>query len=80
MNPKIKKISDELDKTIDKIADLQSRKSELEKQKLELENLEIIGMVRAMEIPLEDFAELAKTLKKNRPSLEPKEQKENENE
>ena len=46
MNPKIKKIDTEYEKNAAKITELQARQRELEKQRLELENLDIIGMVR----------------------------------
>ena len=48
MNPKIKKIDTEYEKNAAKITELQARQRELEKQRLELENLDIIGMVRNM--------------------------------
>ena len=43
MNPKIKKIDTEYEKNAAKITELQARQRELEKQRLELENLDIIG-------------------------------------
>ena len=46
MNPKIKKIDAEYSKNAAKITELQERQKELEKQRLELENLDIIGIVR----------------------------------
>ena len=46
MNPKIKKIDAEYSKNAAKITELQERQRELEKQRLELENLDIIGIVR----------------------------------
>ena len=48
MNPKIKKIDSEYEKNAAKITELQTRQRELEKQRLELENLDIIGIVRNM--------------------------------
>ena len=48
MNPKIKKIDSEYEKNAAKITELQERQRELEKQRLELENLDIIGIVRNM--------------------------------
>ena len=48
MNAKIKKINAEYEKNAAKIADLQARQKELDKQRTELENLDIVGMVRSM--------------------------------
>lgn len=48
MNPKIKKIDAEYEKNAAKITELQERQKELEKQRLELENTDIIGIVRSM--------------------------------
>ena len=48
MNAKIKKIDTEYEKNAAKIAELQARQKELEKQRTEYENLDIIGLVRSM--------------------------------
>ena len=48
MNAKIKKINAEYEKNAAKIAELQARQKELDKQRTELENLDIVGMVRSM--------------------------------
>ena len=48
MNPKIKKINTEYEKNAAKITELQARQEELAKQRTELENLDIIGLVRSM--------------------------------
>ena len=48
MNAKIKKINAEYEKNAAKIADLQARQKELDKQRTELENMDIVGMVRSM--------------------------------
>ena len=47
MNAKIKKINAEYEKNAAKIAELQARQKELDKQRTELENLDIVGMVRS---------------------------------
>lgn len=65
MNPKISKLREELEKTRAKIAVLQERSRELEKQIRELENTDIIGLVRAEGYTLEQFAELLKMLRDN---------------
>ena len=43
MNAKIKKINAEYEKNAAKIAELQARQKELDKQRTELENLDIVG-------------------------------------
>ena len=58
MNPKIKKIDSEYEKNAAKITELQARQRELEKQRLELENLDIIGMVRSMGLTPDQLAAL----------------------
>ena len=58
MNPKIRKIDIEYEKNAAKITELQERQRELEKQRLELENLDIIGMVRSMGLDPDQLAAL----------------------
>ena len=58
MNAKIKKINAEYEKNAAKIADLQARQKELDKQRTELENLDIVGMVRSMGMTPEELAAL----------------------
>ena len=58
MNPKIKKIDTEYEKNAAKITELQARQRELEKQRLELENLDIIGIVRNMGLTPDQLAAL----------------------
>ena len=63
LNPKIIKLREEHEKNRTKISELQARNRELEKQLRELENTEIIGLVRAQGFSLEDFAALMRGLK-----------------
>ena len=63
MNPKIPKLREEHSKNRAKISELQARNRELEKQIRELENTDIVGMVRAKGLSLEDFAALMRELK-----------------
>ncbi len=63
MNPKIKKLRAELDKNNGKIATLQAKNKELEKQIRELENTDIIGMVREQGMTMEEFAVLFQQMK-----------------
>ena len=58
MNPKIPKIREEISRNRKKIAALQAQNRDLEKHPRELENLDIVGMVRAQGLTLEQFAEL----------------------
>jgi len=60
LNAKIERVNKEIEKAKGKIADQQARLRDLEKQKTELENLEIVEAVRGMDI---SFAELAVLLK-----------------
>ena len=55
MNPKIIKLREEHSKNKTKILELRARNRELEKQLRGLENTEIIGLVRARGMSLEDF-------------------------
>ena len=63
MSPKINKLRTELEKNNSKIAALQAKNKDLEKQIRELENLEIIGMVREQSMTMEEFAELFQKMK-----------------
>ena len=56
MNPKIERVCKDIDKTKGKISELQARLRELEKQKTEMENTEIVETVRGMDISLADLA------------------------
>ena len=47
MNPKIPKIREEISRNRKKIAALQAQNRDLEKHLRELENLDIVGMVRS---------------------------------
>ena len=58
MNPKIKKINAEYQKNAAKIDELQARQAELTKQRTELENLDIIGLVRSMGLDPDQLAVL----------------------
>ena len=63
MNAKIHKLREEHEKNKVKISELQARNRDIEKQIRELENTDIVGMVRAQGLTLEQFAELLQTLK-----------------
>lgn len=63
MNAKIERVCKDIQKTKDKISEFQTRLRELEKQKTELENLEIVDAVRGMDVSLTDLADLLKAVK-----------------
>ena len=63
MNPKIMKLREEHKKNKAKISKLQFRNRELETQIRELENTDIVGLVRAQGFSLEDFAALMRDMK-----------------
>ena len=75
MNPKIKKITDEIAKLKRKITDSQARLRELERQKLELENADIVAAVRSIDVPPEKLQELIQQLQSQSvPNLETQEE------
>jgi len=61
LNAKIERVSKDIEKTKGKINEFQTRLRELEKQKTELENGEIVDVVRGMNISITDLAALLKT-------------------
>jgi septal ring factor EnvC (AmiA/AmiB activator) len=65
MNPKIKKIEAEIERARTKIAELQSREKELERQKTETENTGIVAAFRSANITLEDLPAVIAAFKKN---------------
>ena len=58
MNPKIPKIREEISRNRKKIAALQAQNRDLEKHLRELENLDIVGLVRSQGLTLEQFSQL----------------------
>ena len=58
MNPKIPKIREEISRNRKKLAALQAQNRDMEKHLRELENLDIVGLVRSQGLTLEQFAEL----------------------
>lgn len=60
MNPKINKLRAELEKNNERIEKLQARNAELQQQLQEAENLEILGMVRACGMSVEEIVQLLK--------------------
>lgn len=62
MNPKINKIEADLMKTNQKISALQDHMRELEQQKTELENTDIVGLVRDAGMRPQELAALLRAL------------------
>ena len=63
MNPKLKKICDDIEKTKTKISDMQSKLRDLQQQKTEIENADIIAMIRSINVPPEEFGEFVRLFK-----------------
>ena len=74
MNPKIKKIDAEYEKNAAKITKLQERQKELEAERLELENTDIIGIVRSMGLTPDQLAAL---ILSSRPAADPERKEDN---
>jgi len=60
LNPKINKLRAELEKNNEKMEKLQARNAELQQQLQEAENMEILGMVRACGMTVEEIVKLLK--------------------
>ena len=65
MNPKIQKLRTELAKNQEKISKLEARNVELTQQIRELEDLDIVGMVRAQGLSMEEFAKMLRHMQPN---------------
>lgn len=70
MNSKISKLRTEMAKNQEKISRLEMRNCELEQQIRELEDLEIIGMVRDQGLSVEEFAGILRSAMTNRGDIE----------
>jgi len=60
---KVAKVQIEIDKTRAKIAEQQARLKELETKRTEIENMEIVDIVRGLSIPLENLGSILQSLK-----------------
>lgn len=69
MNPKIKKLKTERQKNEEKISLYRSRNTEIDKQITELENLDIVGLVRSVGLTPEQLAELIRQPQVVMPSI-----------
>ena len=67
MNPKITKLLAEREKNSEKIAKLNARNDEIDKQVTELENLDIVGIVRRMGVTPDELAALMQAARPSGP-------------
>jgi len=65
MNPKIERVLTEIDRAKGKIVGLQTRLRDLEKQKTNLENEEIVALFRREKLSEDEFAALLRTPRKD---------------
>jgi hypothetical protein len=63
MNPKIQKTISEIEKTKTKIAELQARLQEQEAQRIDMENTEIVGLFRSVDVAPQDLADFIRAFK-----------------
>ena len=63
MNPKIQKLKAERAKQVEKDKKIQERIAVIDKEIEQLENVEIVGIVRAYKIDLSELPELLKRIK-----------------
>ena len=63
MNPRLQKITEEIEKTKNKLNSYQSRLRELERKKISLENAQIVALVRGIDIPPDEFADFVRIIK-----------------
>lgn len=80
MNPKISKLRSEYEKNKSKIISLQARNRELEKQIRDLEDIDIIGMVRENGMTMEQFAKLFQQMQSAAMTTEPEKEEMNHEE
>lgn len=71
MNTKIEKITAEIDKLRGKISSMQSRLRDLERQKTELENADIIAAVRGVDIAPDELAAFMRMFKEKQSGILP---------
>lgn len=65
MNPKIQKVTTDIEKTQARIAEAQARLKELEQQKVDLENTEIVNLFRSVDVAPADLAGFIRAYKEN---------------
>ena len=82
MNNKLTKLQMEIDKIKQKISEQQMKLRELEQQKTEIENTEIVELVRSMKMNTSELSTFLKAYrgKNDAPILMPKTQEDNDHE
>lgn len=65
MNPKVVKLQEERDKNSEKIVSLQARNKKIDALITEIENTDIIGMVREYKLAPDQLMELLQGMKKH---------------
>ena len=82
MNNKLTKLQMEIDKIKQKISEQQTRLRELEHQKTEIENTEIVELVRSMKMNTSELSAFLKAYrgKNDAPILMPETQEDNDHE
>ena len=82
MNNKLTKLQMEIDKIKQKISEQQTRLRELEQQKTEIENTEIVELVRSMKMNTSELSTFLKAYrgKNDAPILMPETQEDNDHE
>jgi len=82
MNNKLTKLQMEIEKTKQKISEQQTKLRELEQQKTEIENTEIVELVRSMKMNTSELSTFLKAYreKSDAPILMPKMQEDNAHE
>jgi predicted transposase YdaD len=76
-NPKIEKLNEAINKTKALIAESQTKLREMEQQKTELENLEIIALYRRENLSQDEFTALLRSQRKTKNAETSAEQEEN---
>ena len=82
MNNKLNKLQMEIDKIKQKITEQQAKLRELEQQKTEIENTEIVELVRSLKMNISELSSFLKAYreKSDAPILLPTTQEDNEHE
>lgn len=65
MNPKIEKLTKEIEKTREKIAELQDRLRDLERQKTEAENTEYVAIIRSLNLSPQELTAFVRSRQAN---------------
>jgi chromosome segregation ATPase len=71
LNARIERITQEIEKLKRKIPEYQGRLRELERQKTELENADIVALVRGVDIPPEQLADFVRMFQEQKNTAVP---------